>query len=106
MLVGHLDQDATWWAEASVDSTGDPVQSAPVAIKVRWQQKAVVYRGADGSEQRADNVVYCDRDIPMGSYLLLGTSTDATPPAGTLKVKDREYIKGFDNESVLYKVML
>ena len=76
----HLKQDATKWT-ATADGFGGWAFTAPVALKVRWEEKAVLFRDQSGEEVISSAKVFLDVDVEINDWLFLGTSTDADPTA-------------------------
>ena len=96
----HLMQTATVWEPTGNDGYGGKSFSAPVTIKVRWEDKAVVFRDNFGNELTSMAVVYTDTDITAKSYMKLG-STDATDP---LTLDDVYEVRRFDKTPSLHAV--
>lgn len=88
-LTKNHNDSATHWQRTGVSTSGDPTFAAPVAIKVRWEERHAVYTNALGEEAAADAVVFLGKDVAEGDYLFLGTSTVADPlnVAGSRKVQ-------------------
>lgn len=98
---------ATLWTRDGVDSVGDPQVSAPTTISVKWERKEAVFRGADGSERRANHVVYLGQDVSVGDFLFEGTSTNADPKAaGALIVQDFQRIESFGGKKISRMALL
>lgn len=75
----NMREDATYWAPLPPDRYGKMTFAAPVAVKVRWERKAVVFRSNEGVELTSVAVVYVDRPVQAQGQLLLGTSAAADP---------------------------
>jgi hypothetical protein len=73
----NMTQDATYFPPDSQNAFGDLAFGSPVAVKVRWQNKADLFRDATGREVMSSAIVYVDRDVVIGGRLGLGTLTDA-----------------------------
>lgn len=80
-ITRRLKQTATYWSVSSVDSSGDPTFATPVSIKVRWEQRTVVFTNPTGEERSSTDVVFVKQDMVEGDFLFLGTSTAADPTA-------------------------
>ena len=78
-ITRRLNQKATYWAVGSVDSSGDPTFATPVGVKVRWEQRTVVFTTPTGEERSSTDVVFVKQDMVEGDFLFLGTSTVADP---------------------------
>lgn len=85
-LARNLLQTATLWTRGSVDSYGDPTFAAPVSLLVRWEQKTELFINVRGEERRSNSIVFLDRDVSIGDFLFLGTST-ATDPTAVLEAQ-------------------
>ncbi len=78
-ITRRYKQTATYWAVTGVDNSGDPTFAAPVEIKVRWEQRAVVFTTPIGEEKSSTDVVFVKQDMVEGDFLFLGTSAAADP---------------------------
>ncbi len=84
-----LKQDATLWSiTESSGAFAEPVYAAPVAIKVRWEERSELFTNADGEEQTARDIIYLGIDVKAGDFLALGTFIDAAPVTTSRMVKD------------------
>lgn len=82
-------QDATLWAlTGSTGVTAEPVYAAPVALKVRWEERSELFTNSAGEKEASRAVVYLGVDITPGDFLFLGTSVVAAPIAAARLVKD------------------
>jgi len=70
----YFPQEITWWARNATDKFGQYTYSAPVVIKGRWEEKNELFRNRAGDEEVSAAVVYVDRNIEVGDYLMLGVS--------------------------------
>jgi len=73
-----MTQDATYFPPNGQNAFGDLSFGAAVAVKVRWQDKADLFRDAQGREVVSSAVVYVDRLVAVGGRLGLGTLSSAT----------------------------
>jgi len=107
-LTRNLLQTATLWTRDSVDSYGDPTFSAPVSILVRWEQKTELFVNVRGEEKRSNSVVFLDRDVAVGDFLLLGTSTAADPTSvqNAQQVQDFRKIPSLDGSKYERRAIL
>lgn len=71
-------QDATKWTAAS-DGFGGWTFTAPKALKVRWEEKAVLFRDQSGEEVISSARVFLGEDVAVNDWLFLGISTAANP---------------------------
>jgi len=88
-------QDALYWPKIGDDRYGNPGFGSLLEVLVRWDDKAVVFRDAEGEETVSDAIVMVDRKMPIGSALWLGSlheflydqSGDRSKPLDTDGVK-------------------
>lgn len=73
-----LEEDITHWPATS-DEFGGFTYATPVALKGRWEQKAVLFQNPEGVEEVSNIIVCVNADVAPGDYLLLGTSIVADP---------------------------
>jgi len=73
----NMTQDATYFPPNGQNTFLDLAFGASVAVKVRWQDKADLFRDAQGREVVSSAVVYVDRLVAVGGRLGLGTLTSA-----------------------------
>ncbi len=89
LLTKDHKQDATLWSlTGSTGAFAEPVYAAPVALKVRWEERSELFTNSAGEKEVAHDVVYLGTDIKTGDFLFLGTSVVATPIAAARLVKD------------------
>lgn len=82
-------QDATLWALiGSTGVTAEPLYAAPVALKVRWEERNELFTNSAGEKEVSSAVVYLGVDVTPGDFLFFGTSVIATPIAAANLVKD------------------
>ncbi|KKN90091.1 hypothetical protein LCGC14_0232040 [marine sediment metagenome] len=75
-----LKQQGTYWAPpTAIDAFEGSTYVEPIAIKTRWEDKAILFRDEAGVEVTSSSVVYVDRDVVTRGYLYNGTSTAADP---------------------------
>ncbi len=77
-IANRYKEDITHWTVTS-DGFGGFTYSTPVALKGRWQQKAVLFRNPEGVEEVSNAIVYISADVATQDYLFLGTSVVADP---------------------------
>ncbi len=82
-LTKHLRQSAAFWKRSGVDASGDTSFDAAKAIKVRWEDRTVVFTNPSGQEGSATSVIFVGEDMKPGDFLFLGTSTTADPTTVT-----------------------
>lgn len=77
----NMRQDATYWAPGTNDGFGNRTFAiAPVLIKCRWQDVAKLFRSATGEERTSVAIVYVDRVLEVGGYLVRGNMTQEADP--------------------------
>ena len=81
-----LNQQATYFPPAGQNGFGDPLFGAPVSVMVRWQDKADLFRDAQGREVVSSAVVYVSQDVEVPGRIGLGTMTD---PADASEIRQR-----------------
>ena len=74
----NMTQDATYFPPDGQNAFGDLAFGGPVAVKVRWQNKADLFRDAQGREVMSSAIVYVDQPVTVGGRLGLGVLTDAS----------------------------
>lgn len=80
-----LNQTATYIPPGPVDVHGQrAAPAAPVVIRCRWQDVAQVFRSPSGEELTSSSVVYPDRELEVGGYLILGDQTDGVDSDGMI----------------------
>lgn len=86
-------QTLTWWARSGNSGYGGITFAAPVTIYGRWEDKQIMFRDRFGDEILSNAVVYVDRDIEIGDYLIRGINAGTNPAiiAGAFEVK--QFIK-------------
>jgi hypothetical protein len=70
----NMTQDATYYPPAGQNEYGDLSFGAGVAVKVRWQDKADLFRDAQGREVMSSAVVYVAQEVEIGGKLGLGSA--------------------------------
>ncbi len=91
----HLRQDATKWT-ATPDGFGGWSFTTPVALKVRWEEKAVLFRDQSGEEVISSAKVFLDVDVKVNDWLFLGVSTDADPTTIAASVGTAYQVRMFE----------
>jgi len=75
-IVGKvLVDDAIYWAPDSVNQFGEKTFSAPIGLKVRWEDSATQIVTPEGEEIVSRSLIMIDRDIEYGGYLKHGIIT-------------------------------
>ncbi len=77
IITRMLRQQGIYWSLAGTDADGQPTWNDPIQIKVRWEDKLHEVGDKEGERQEPMGRVYVDRDVTIGSYLLLGEITSS-----------------------------
>ena len=80
MARRYRKQDATYWKRTGTSSGGRPTYGSPINVKVRWEDKAEIFIGANNEQVTSKSIVLVDRDMFITDLLRLGTT--ATLPPG------------------------
>ena len=76
----NMRRQATYWPPSDdADGFGRPAFLDPVAVKVRWQDKADIFRDREGRELTSSAVVYIDGPVEAGGFLALGQHPEPDP---------------------------
>lgn len=100
-------QSVTYWRSTGTGAEGE-VYAAPVTFLGRWEEVAEAFLTPVGEETVSNAIVYCDREIVVGSYLLRGTSVGADPTVvdGACKVRQRVTVPDLRNITSEYRAIL
>ena len=83
-------QDATYWGSPVSNGLGGFTYAAPVALKVRWEerQEEIITHGGEVKTSRA--IVWVKQDLDTEGFLYLGTSTASDPATvhGAFKIQE------------------
>ena len=104
----NMTQDATYWPPGANDGFGGTSYGAPAAIKCRWQDKAELFRDAEGREVTSSAIVYPDQELSVRGYLLLGESVASDPQqvSGAREIRQAGTSPALKGGRVLNKVWL
>lgn len=75
----YMGQDATYWGPPTRDAFDVLTFPAPTPISVRWEDKAVLFRDAEGQQVMSEAVVYTAQQVETDGFLYLGTSAAVDP---------------------------
>lgn len=77
-------QVATYWPPGVNDGTGGLDFSGvdPLALYVRWEDAAKLFRDASGREFVSEAIVYSTLDVAIRGYIALGDFTGGSGTAG------------------------
>lgn len=107
-----LNQTATYWAPGTPDGYGRvQFEAVPVAIDVRWQEQAVMFRDAKGNQQVSNAVIYTLDVLAIGGYIKLGdaeagTVSDPRTVSGAEEIRQIGTSPSLHVTQTLYKVMV
>jgi hypothetical protein len=96
ILTTMLKQTCVYWAFSSIDQFGEKTFSSGVDISCRWEAKTEEFLDAMGERQLSNAVVCVDRDIAVGSVLMLGTTSDITDETTIKENAGAWEVKRFD----------
>lgn len=81
----RMKQAAFYWSPAVNDGFGGRSFGSAQARNVRWEDRAELFRSAEGRELTSSAVVYVDQDVQVGGYIVRNPNNDPLPPgSGTL----------------------
>jgi hypothetical protein len=72
-IQNALKQKAVYWGNPVNDGTNNFTFDTPVEIDCRWQDKAVLFVGANGEQDVSRSIIYTIDDLVLNGYLYLGT---------------------------------
>ena len=105
LTADHTDA-VTYWAPEGFTAHGLPGFAAPVALMARWMLKNVLFRSLDGREVTSEAVVLLGQDVQIGGKLLLGTSTELTPPSEAKEIRGFSRVQEIAGTGYQRKAML
>lgn len=110
IMSDKLPQTLTWWAASGGDGFGGDLFAAPLAIKGRWEDRTEKYIGQlDRRELISNAVVFVDRDVAVGDYLVQGDQTAQANPtlvAGAYKVQQFKRVSDIRNVETVKRAVL
>lgn len=94
--TGMLKQKAVLWLNPVNDGYGGRTFDDPAEIDCRWEDLAQTFVDASGREAVSRAVVYVDRDVAPGAYLMLGEVADLdSDSAGPDSEPDAREVRSF-----------
>lgn len=86
IITKVLKQDAVYWPTKSngPNSDGRDAYGAPIAVRVRWEDKTEEIILQDGVKTVSKAQVMISRDVVVGGILMLGTLASLRHPARPL----------------------
>lgn len=110
ILVGRLPHKLTWWRVTGGDGFGGDTFAAPVLIDGRWEDRQETFYGAlDRRELVSKAVVFVDRDMAVGDYLLQGDQVGQSSPValpGALKIQRYDKIPDLRSLDIVRRAVL
>mgnify|MGYP007073200947 CR=1 FL=1 len=86
----NLKQTATYWEPAGNDEYNRSHFKAPVTVPCRWQNKPVLFLGANNKENTSQTLIYCLITLKIEGFICLGDRTTYDSP---LEVEDCKEIR-------------
>jgi len=77
IITTALTQNAVLWMYTGRSGFGKDTFAAAVQIECRWDDTQELFLDAEGEERLSNAIIQVDRDIILGSYLLLGALSSA-----------------------------
>jgi hypothetical protein len=104
----NMKQTATYWARTGQNAAAEPTFAAPVAVQCRWEDKAVLFKDAEGRERMSRAIVYPATPLQLQGWLFLGTSATANPRTvvGAFEILQTGASPNLGNTLTLNKVFL
>ena len=109
MLVNNAaNMDITHWAQGAPDGYGGNSYSAPVVLKGRWEKRTDLVVSPNGENITSKARIFLDKEIGLGDYLYLGSSTVSDPRtvSGAYEVLQVRKIPSVDGTRFEYIVYL
>ena len=108
-VEGLLKDVATWWS-VTPNGLGGDLFGTPVPVKCRWEDRTETYIGQiDRRELVSNAVVFTDRDVSTGDYLVKGDSSlepDPTTVAKAFKIQRFDKVSDLRNLSTVRRAVL
>ena len=83
MPLGKFPAKLTYWAPTGRNDYGASVFGAPTVIFGRWEDRAEEFQSTEGNELTSQAVVFCDRTVQSGGYLVEGDFSAEEDPRTT-----------------------
>lgn len=103
-----MHQKATYWGGRTQGGFGDITFDAPIVLDVKWEDRVETFTDLSGNEHQSRAIVYTDRDLDLGGYLLLGESvaTDPTVVSGALEIQRSDEVPDLRGLNTEYRSFL
>lgn len=104
----NMTQIATYWPFTGVNEYSESQFGAPVGVQCRWEDKAVLFRNAQGQEATSQSIVYINRDVAIKGYLKLGIDASLSPVGidGAFEIQQVSRSPHLHGHTTLIKVYL
>lgn len=90
LATRHMTDKVTYWVKSGGDPNDPyaaPTVSAPVTLPCEYQSGGKVQRDQNGEEFAPGTTYWTVAQIPIGALVVLGESTNASPPTNAEKVR-------------------
>lgn len=109
-FLNRRNEVATLWRVTGRNVSGDQQYAAPVPIKVRWEERQLVFTNAAGQDEMATAIIWVDPSLGLfeGEVIALGSFSAADPwtVSGAREIQGFTRVPHLINNSVEYKVYL
>lgn len=104
----NMRQVATYWPRTGQNAANEPTFGAPVEVRTRWEEKAVLFKTPDGRELTSQAVIYCSTLVELEGWLVLGASvaTDPRQVTGAMEIQQTNYSPNLAQTRQLQKVFV
>lgn len=104
----NMPMTATYWDFLGVDAYGQSILDAPITIRCRWQDQAVLYKDAQGQQRVSSAIIYPAQEVAIKGWLKLGIDATTSPVglAGAHEIQQVGQSPSLDNRMRLLKVYL
>ena len=101
----NMRQQATYWPPGTSGGFG-ATYGQPEPVRVRWEDKAELFRDADGNEVTSSAIVYVPRPLPTGGYLALGEHAGTPIEASAREIRQTATSPSLDQRRQISKAYL
>lgn len=74
-----MQQTLTYWAFVDLDRFSKSTFSAPVQLRCRWQEVAVLFKDSQGQQRTSSAIVYPEYPLGLKGYVKRGIDNTAHP---------------------------
>jgi hypothetical protein len=99
----QMHEDGTYWPPNGQDAYGKIQFSAPVAVKLRWQNVNTLFRDTQAREVVSDAVAYVNVQVATGGRLAVGSLVD---PEDGKEIRAVHESPSLDGSETLVKAMM